>query len=157
MSFEEDYSSQYLPVLALRLRCSQKVNICIGNLLVACSSTCLWMHVTAEISCTRNTGFLFSRYKGMPKANFQNTQWSCAADTLQCLSTGSTSWALEHLRSTRSMFEGSPRSWEGPVLRPALLQGSRRQWGLRQAQLHPACSRGPEHSQNLYLSQPESN
>lgn len=85
MSFEEDFSSQYLPVLALMLKCSQKKKKFVGNLLVACSSTCLWMDVTAEVYSTQITGFLFPRYKGMLKANFQNTWWSCAPDTLQCL------------------------------------------------------------------------
>lgn len=80
MSFWEDFSRQYLPVLALRLNCCQQ-----SKYLYRKAFGCLQKHLLMNawycrslLYSIQNTSFLFSRYKSMLKANFQNTQWLCA-------------------------------------------------------------------------------
>lgn len=152
MSFEEDFSSQYLPVLALRLKCSQQ-----SKYLCRKPFSCLQQHLVMNACYCRSLRYTkhrlpFSKIQRYAESKLpKHSVIMCSWQALRSVYSTGCSWAaLEHSRSTRSVFEGSPRSREGP----ALLRGSRGQRGLAQAQLPPHPAPG---GLNLYLRHSESN
>lgn len=157
MSFEEDFSSQYLSILILRLKCSQQCKY-----LCRKPFGCLQQHLLMNACYCRS--LLYTKYR-LPFFKMQRY----AENKLPKHSVIMCSWHSAvfihglHFIGSRALEEHHEHVWRkpqklwGPSPASCTIARDRRQWGLMQAQLHPACSRGPEPSQNLYLSQPELN
>lgn len=152
MSFEEDFSSQYLPVLALRLKCSPQSKYLCGK-----PFGCSQQHLLMNACYCRS--LRYTKYR-LPFSKIQRYAESklpkpsvimCSWQTLRSVySTGCFSSGSVALREHQERVWRQPRSSEGP----ALLQGSPGRLGLAQAQLPPHPAPG---GQNLYLTQSESN
>lgn len=110
MSFEEDFSSQYLPVLALRLKCSQQ-----SKYLCRKPSGCLQQHLVMNACYCRSLRYTkhqlpFSKIQRYAESKLpKHSVIMCSWQALRSVYSTGCSWAaLEHSRSTRSVFEGSP-------------------------------------------------